>query len=1126
MEGFDDTVHLAGGGDVTALYPNGSPFTAALSLHQQQLWCTSVAQGLERREELAAKKKKKANEISEEALGAGEDAEETAEKLNFYLESSTGWPVDTRPEEDREDEGPLTSTTAHGIPFFKVALRVSIPPGVFPIDVPVTVSTFKTYFGGLPKSAQAHLTHELYRVLNTRSNVPKVPLDIFLDKAEIISAARRKELFSNRVSTMDSFCGAGCKQDQFAKIMELVHGVEDPVDKVRYLNEYYTTQAAQCKNMAATNEFRSKNTQYTVQYLVEASDSVCGDLRRLVHGHVYRSEALEHRTDADIHTQQWANNPETFTYWRMKSTSSFLTANWLTEDLVRAFNMLYWFFTFYNVQVRTHMIISKVSYRTGQSNNWDWMGHLNTIINAGGKIPRRIPNDTAWRMTTDKIATAGADMVREADDEINGMHVHYRKANVVDDDTKLVQFKRGTPASLAAGALVKEVDGVVQSAPRDKLGRNIVNTEGPGNDPEVTARLFLLVPRDGDNQYETWNTANMNQDDLRQSVVERVVPGWPPFIILTCKNNPLRPEAEVSSFTRWGNVGCALCASDHRSVKQVRWLQMIIVANILCANAPVDHAGLRRNGDGAKDPFQTRSEDLDEPFSSRGFAGSRSNDRGVKKGPKCPPAEQARWAPFFYYSQAIAGTYIGIMNKIGVYGLDIDYGVKGIFKFLTKAADSGLRDFVSDEDKKNCSRYHECTLCRGVAETVWKTTVMYMLKSPNVDAVVFHSIRTLTNDSLHLSLVPPMLERYIVRAMRYDCFVAVATVGLELDVPVVDLDMLLGLYDDRPITDEGAAKVLRDFIQKCWDKKMFLNEECIEGGEVGRAGDTPVPYITSPGEWFSTAGSLRDKVPQDRENRKPDFIVRSLSKKIYDANESPLQECSCFSNWEQFHRCVESAMHPFDLKCFFGGMKAMGDSSRLLGKLGLDFASRFPGTGGRQGESDDRGGRKVLTVGKLEGDNVCVAASLWDILLWFAVMKRPRRDYSVSYDIAFTFTQFLINRLPKSAFPYPEVPMTRLDPVTMQQVVMDFDGHGENGRVNSHIVRPPNRAAVTGNFKLDCEGQVGTRVLEDEKWMSTVVSMAMRLRVGINEFPLDLCKVGNPPSSPLCRGAHCCSGGG
>jgi hypothetical protein len=55
------------------------------------------------------------------------------------------------------------------------------------------------------------------------------------------------------------------------------------------------------------------------------------------------------------------------------------------------------------------------------------------------------------------------------------------------------------------------------------------------------------------------------------------------------------------------------------------------------------------------------------------------------------------------------------------------------------------------------------------------------------------------------------------------------------------------------------------------------------------------------------------------------------------------------------------------------------------------------------------------------------------------------------------------------------------------------------------IPRHSNQGIVTSNFKLVCEGKVGTKVLEDEMYMSEIIMMSEDMDMKWYNFPLEQC---------------------
>ena len=211
-----------------------------------------------------------------------------------------------------------------------------------------------------------------------------------------------------------------------------------------------------------------------------------------------------------------------------------------------------------------------------------------------------------------------------------------------------------------------------------------------------------------------------------------------------------------------------------------------------------------------------------------------------------------------------------------------------------------------------------------------------------------------------------------------------------------------------------------------------------------------------------------------------------------------LTNCAFVKDFLGFHRCIFALMKGFDLRLFFGGMSMYHDSAgmaRTLGIPGADmlFASDF--AHGMNGDADP-----LMLPSKLPssstGDNeICMSLRVWDALLWFAIMGRPRRDVSVMADFCKTLTQYSMQLLPRSIFPYDTVPMTRTDAVNETQVFMDMQYELDDQdvlRIPRPLVipRPIDKDIVLPNFKLKCGGKIGSGVLEDEMFMSEIIMMS------------------------------------
>jgi hypothetical protein len=148
-----------------------------------------------------------------------------------------------------------------------------------------------------------------------------------------------------------------------------------------------------------------------------------------------------------------------------------------------------------------------------------------------------------------------------------------------------------------------------------------------------------------------------------------------------------------------------------------------------------------------------------------------------------------------------------------------------------------------------------------------------------------------------------------------------------------------------------------------------------------------------------------------------------------------------------------------------------------------------------------------LSASSFSDADYCISLRIWDVLLWFAIMQRPRRDVGICTDFANTLAECSIQLLPRSIFPFDLVPMTRIDAIERTQVLMETQFHVEKygGKVFRPAVIPRhiNTSIATTNFKLECEGKICTKVLEDEMYMSEIVMVSEDMGIKWHQFPID-----------------------
>lgn len=249
--------------------------------------------------------------------------------------------------------------------------------------------------------------------------------------------------------------------------------------------------------------------------------------------------------------------------------------------------------------------------------------------------------------------------------------------------------------------------------------------------------------------------------------------------------------------------------------------------------------------------------------------------------------------------------------------------------------------------------------------------------------------------------------------------------------------------------------------------------------------------------------------------------INIIIKKLFKDNSKVLKICGFVDDLPGFTRCIHSLMSVYDLREFFGGMGAYHDGQRMAEALGVKsnfkFASNF--VDGKDGSGDPaviaaripRFARQSpsvpLSSSHFQEADYCIAVRVWDILLWFAMMQRPRRDIGILTDFAKTLAEHAIHLLPRSIFPFELVPMTRIDPIERTQVLMDtqFQVDKYGGRIMRPAVIPrhSNEGFSSSHFTLQCPGRVGTKVLEDEMYMSDIIMTAEDMGIKWTEFPLN-----------------------
>lgn len=133
-----------------------------------------------------------------------------------------------------------------------------------------------------------------------------------------------------------------------------------------------------------------------------------------------------------------------------------------------------------------------------------------------------------------------------------------------------------------------------------------------------------------------------------------------------------------------------------------------------------------------------------------------------------------------------------------------------------------------------------------------------------------------------------------------------------------------------------------------------------------------------------------------------------------------MENCAFVKDFLGFHRCIHSLMKAFDLRSFFGGMGVYNNGEAMANLLNVPHPERFASdfVYGMNGDCDPlmlpskihslRGG------GTSSETEFCLSLRVWDVLLWFAIMGKPRRDVSIMTDFSKTLAQYSLQLLPRS----------------------------------------------------------------------------------------------------------------
>ena len=197
---------------------------------------------------------------------------------------------------------------------------------------------------------------------------------------------------------------------------------------------------------------------------------------------------------------------------------------------------------------------------------------------------------------------------------------------------------------------------------------------------------------------------------------------------------------------------------------------------------------------------------------------------------------------------------------------------------------------------------------------------------------------------------------------------------------------------------------------------------------------------SSAGGGSSSASMLSGSAP----NGVPMDPVVNISKRLWMTSQKVMMNCAFVKDFLGFHRCIFNLMKEYDFRTFFGGMSMYHDGEGMARLLNIPNPERFASdfVHGINGKVDPLmlpsklpslsggnrfGGGGVVGDGSGNSSDTeyCISLRVWDLFLWFAMMQRPRRDVGIMHEVAKTLTQYCMQLLPRSIYPFEVVPMAR-----------------------------------------------------------------------------------------------------
>jgi hypothetical protein len=139
------------------------------------------------------------------------------------------------------------------------------------------------------------------------------------------------------------------------------------------------------------------------------------------------------------------------------------------------------------------------------------------------------------------------------------------------------------------------VNGEIEKMPSDELARDCIMPEGPPDNLEGMNQLLTVIPRDGDNNSELWTTVDKEKNNVRSRALMKLLKGFSMYVIGLATN--VRYDGKVGG----------------------RFLDTLIVCNVLPSSGPPDLDGIFRRKTNVLDAFEKALDDVDDGHSRFDF---------------------------------------------------------------------------------------------------------------------------------------------------------------------------------------------------------------------------------------------------------------------------------------------------------------------------------------------------------------------------------------------------------------------------------------------------------------------------------------------------------------------------